>query len=112
MKKFPPLLINEPNVPEQQVMVLLVLFTVESVELPPVVPSLIGRPWALEVSLGNVVPGGGGGGGGVTGGVFDPPPPQEMMDARKIAANTDLNMVFVTRTHFAQTTCSRIRPAL
>lgn len=53
----------------------------------------------MDVSLGKVVPGGGGGGGG--GGVTvcvvdDPPPPQEIMNARKIPANTALNMFFMT----------------
>src|SRR5439155_7661406 len=83
-----------PSVPEQQVMVLLEVLVVKSVELPPVVPSLTGRPWALDVSLGKTVPDGGGGGGG--GGVLELPPPQEMMNAREIHAKAAFNMFVIT----------------
>src|SRR5258708_19246599 len=52
MKNAPARVSSAPNVPEQQVTVLPLV--VLSVELPPVVPSLTGIAWALELSLGNI----------------------------------------------------------
>ena len=96
MNKLPPLLTRLPSVPEQQVMVLLLVLVVKSVELPPVVPSLMGRPWAFDVSLGKTVVGGGGGGGGG----LELPPPQEMMNARKIHAKAAFNMFVINKPTF------------